>query len=355
MNKFTAFLAILFPAVFLTCQTMRFAGSSRDLGVIIVANKGSNDLYFIDRLDGKVLKILPTGLGPHEVEVSDDGRIAVVCNYGNSENPGNTLSVYDVEFGELVRTIDLGIHTRPHGMFWMPGSGNMLVTTEGSRHLLKVDIETGDLLQEMYTGQDISHMVAATPDLRRAFVTSIASGNVSVFDLESFELIKHIHSGEGAEGIDISPDGREVWVTNRGENTISVIDAVSLELLDKIECGDFPIRAKFSPDGRYFLVSNARSGDIAVINVHNRELIKNIKLIMPDPPANSDRRYFPDFQASSVPIGLVIPDDSTAYVANTRSDIVTVISLRNLIITGFFKAGNEPDGINFSPLMPAAK
>jgi YVTN family beta-propeller protein len=178
---------------------------------------------------------------------------------------------------------------------------------------------------------------------------------VSVFDMETQELITRVYSGEGAEGIAVSPDGREVWVTNRGENTISVIDAVSLELLDKIECGDFPIRAKFSPDGRYFLVSNARSGDIAVINVHNRELIKNIKLIMPDPPANSDRRYFPDFQASSVPIGLVIPDDSTAYVANTRSDIVTVISLRNLIITGFFKAGNEPDGINFSPLMPAAK
>ncbi|MDV7398641.1 hypothetical protein RZS08_44965, partial [Arthrospira platensis SPKY1] len=88
-------------------------------GTIIVANKSGNDVYFIDRASGAVRTKLPTGLEPHEVEVSDDGRLAVVCNYGNREEPGNTLSVYEVEKASLLRTIDLGEHTRPHGMQWL--------------------------------------------------------------------------------------------------------------------------------------------------------------------------------------------------------------------------------------------
>jgi YVTN family beta-propeller protein len=340
---------LLFPA----SDKLHSSARNGDVpGVIIVANKSSNDVYFIDRTSGDILKILPTGLEPHEVEVSDDGRLAVVCNYGNNENPGNTLSVYDVENLELLRIIDLGKNTRPHGMQWMPGTSRMLVTTEGSRNLVMVDVASGEILQEMYTGEDVSHMVAATPDMKRAFVSSIRTGNVTVFDLESGELIGRVHSGEGAEGIAVSPDGKEVWVTNRGENTISVIDAGTLEKVDKIKGGDFPIRARFSPDGRYLLVSNARSGDVSVFDTAKREIAGTIQLTLPEPVEGDDKRYFSDFQKTSVPIGLVVPDNRTAYVASTRSDLVVVVDLETHEITGYLDAGQEPDGINFSPLVP---
>ena len=322
------------------------------MGVIIVASKSGDDVYFIDRRDGDVLLVLPAGREPHEVEVSDDGRFAVVCNYGDREVIGNTLSVYDVAAGTLVRTIDLGEHTRPHGMQWRPGTREMLVTAEGSRHLLLVDIGTGEIVKAMYTNQAVSHMVAATPDFSRAFVPSIRSGNVTVFDLGSGEMIAQVYSGAGAEGIDISPDGREVWVTNRAENTIAVIDAETLEVVAKIPCEDFPIRAKFTPDGRYYLVSNARSGTIAVIDAVERSLVADIKLTPPVPEGVDETRYFAEFEDTSIPIGLVIPDNNTAYVANTRSDAVSIIDLETMSIKGHFAAGREPDGINFSPLRP---
>jgi YVTN family beta-propeller protein len=322
-------------------------------GTIIVANKSGNDVYFIDRASGAVRTKLPTGLEPHEVEVSDDGRLAVVCNYGNREEPGNTLSVYEVEKASLLRTIDLGEHTRPHGMQWLAGTSKMLVTTEGSRHLLVVDVEKGAIVQALYTDQDISHMVAATPDHQRAFVPSLRSGKVSVFDLVADTLIAQLDSGAGAEGIAVSPDGKEVWVTNRAENTLAIFDTESLERLATIECGEFPIRCKFSPDGRLFLVSNARSGDVAVFDAAARTLLATVKMTPPVPEEEDPERYFADFEGTSVPIGLVVPDAQTAYVANTRSDAVTIISLESFEIIGHFAAGKEPDGINFSPVMPA--
>jgi YVTN family beta-propeller protein len=345
MKALRLFIGLLVMATMLACNSAK--ETDKLTGIIIVANKSGNDVHFIDRGTEDTLAVLSTGLEPHEVEVSDDGKIAIVCNYGDRENPGNTLSVYDVEKLELIKTINLGMHTRPHGMKWMKGTSKMLVTTEGSKHLLIVDIEKGEIVEELFTDQEVSHMVGVTPDLKKAFVPSIRTGNVTVFDLETKELIAQIYSGAGAEGIDVSPDGKELWVTNRGENTIAIFDTETLELIDKIPSADFPIRAKFSPDGKLFLVSNARSGTIAVIDVKERTLIKDIKLITPS-QHSGDERYFSDFEDTSIPIGLVVPDNKTAYVASTRADVVAVICLETFEITGFLNAGKEPDGISFS-------
>lgn len=352
MRKLIGNLTLLLMMFAITFQGVSAEKANENQGVIIVANKSSNDVYFIDRAGGEVLKILPTGTEPHEVEVSDDGRLAVVCNYGNPDNPGNSLSVYDIENLEFVREINLGEHTRPHGMHWLPGTSNMLVTTEGSRNMLMIDVEAGKIIHQMYTGEDISHMVTATSDNKRAYVSSIRTGNVSMFDLETQELITRAYSGEGAEGIAVSPDDREVWVTNRGENTVSVFDAHTLEKLEKLQGGDFPIRARFTPDGRYLLVSNARSGDVSVFDASSRDLVSSITLTLPEPDNKDDARYFSDFEGSSVPIGLIAADNSTAYIASTRSDLIVVIDLETFEVTDHIPAGQEPDGINFSPLIP---
>ncbi len=353
MKKLIVFL-VSFSALLLSfsCGSNQPSGYGDNAGTLIVASKSGDDVYFIDRQSGEVMLILPSGREPHEVEVSDNGRIAVVSNYGDREQAGNTLSVYDVPEGRLIGVIDLGEHTRPHGMQWITGTDRLLVTAEGSRSLLVVDATRLEVVNAFYTEQDVSHMVAATPDFRLAFVPSIRTGNVTVFDLENGDLIAQVYSGRGAEGIDVHPDGHEVWVTNRADNTITIIDTQSLEVLDVLDCEDFPIRAKFTPDGRYFLVSNARSGDIAVFDTGDRKQLASIRLTPPVPEGADETRYFAEFEGTSIPIGLVVPDNSRAYVANTRSDAVSIIDLESMRIVGHFDAGREPDGISYSPLRP---
>jgi len=320
-------------------------------GLIIVANKSGDNVSFIEPESGKIIKNLPTGYAPHEVEVSDDGNTAVVSNYGDRENPGNTLSVYDIKTKSLEKTIDLGEHTHPHGIDWIRGTDELLVTTEGTQSLLVVSIKDGRIEHNWSTNQKISHMVVGAPKVSRAFVSSIKTGKVTVLDLETGKIEGQIYSGKGAEGLDVSPDGNELWVTNRGENTLTVFNTKTLEKIEKIDCGDFPIRAKFSPDGKYFVVSNAESGHVAVFDANSKELIERIKLTPPVPEGKNKERYFADFEGSSVPIGIVVPNDKRAYVANTHSDVVTVIDLEKLKITEHLKAGKEPDGINFSTVI----
>ena len=317
-------------------------------GMIVVANKSGHNIHLINARTGKIIKKLPTGYAPHEVEVSDGGNWAVVSNYGDREKPGNTLSVYNLKTQSLDKTIDLGEHTLPHGMDWIKGTHKLLVTTEGNNTILVVDVVKGEIEQIWETDQGISHMVVAAPEANRAFVSSIKTGDVTVFNLNTGNIEKQVHSGKGAEGLDVSPGGKELWVTNRGENTISIFNTQTLEKIEKIDCGAFPIRAKFSPDGKYFVVSNAESGHVNVFNANSRALIKRIKLRPPVPEGRNKERYFADFEGSSVPIGLVVPDNRTAYVANTHADVVTVIDLEKLTIVEHLKAGKEPDGINFS-------
>ena len=324
--------------------------TGKSSGTLLVGNKSGNTLSFIDRTSGRTIRKLPTGIQPHEVEVSDDGRWAIVANYGDRQNPGNTLSVYDVKKASLSKTIDLGENTRPHGLDWIHGTSKILVTTEGSQKLLVVDVTQAEILQALDTEREISHMVAVSPDGRRAFVSSIRSGDVTVFSLPEGERLAQLYSGKGAEGIAVSPNGREVWVTNRADHTLSIFDAQSLQPKATLSCGDFPIRAKFSPNGQYFVVSNAQSGDVAIFDAPNKQLIKKIKMRPPVPEDKDPQRYFSEFEGTSVPIGVVVPDNQTAYVSNTRSDVVTVIDLNKLSIRGHFEAGKEPDGINYSPL-----
>ena len=114
-------------------------------------------MSIVDVSTGETLKTLPTGDGPHEVVVSDDGSTAVVTDYGGRSG-GNTLTVIDVPGLAVARTIDLGEHRRPHGIDFMPGDEVVAVTTEQSRHVVLVDVATGEIVAELaHGGRRVAH------------------------------------------------------------------------------------------------------------------------------------------------------------------------------------------------------
>ena len=316
---------------------------------LLVANKTDDTVDLIDLQSGASTVTLPTGHAPHEIAVSPDGSLAVITNYGDRDLPGNSLTVVDVVQGAVLRTIDLAGHTRPHGVVFVSET-TVAVTTEGSAHLVVVDVHTGRVLQAVPTEQEVSHMVAATRDGSRAFVANIGSGTVTAIDLAKGKKLSDIQTGDGAEGIAITPDGKEVWVSNRGADTLSIIDRETLEIIDTIDCPGFPIRIAFTTDGSRGLVSAARSGEVVVFDTRGRKELNRTGLDLSNAP-DAARRLFGDrFGDSPVPVGLVIsPDNGTAWVAATQADAVVVVEPGSLLVRDLLKAGREPDGMAFSP------
>ncbi len=293
---------------------------------LVVVNKSASTLSIINPDTRQEVSVVPTGFQPHEVAVSPDGRYAYVSDYGSSSEPGNTITVVDIEAGESLGTIALGSHTRPHGIT-VQSDGTIWVTTEGSRHVLHVDPNERRVLHAIETGQQTTHMVALAETHGRAYTANIGSGNVTAVDATAWDVLEQITTGAGAEGIDVSPDGNRIYVTNRSAGTLSEIDVATNRVARTLEVGDFPIRVKVRPDGREALVSNARGSEVVAVDLETWQVVRRLPI-------------------GAFPVGILItPDNKTAYVANTGDDKISVIDLVEWALDGEVIAGDEPDGM----------
>ena len=332
--------AALFPALL----AAMFLSLAARADTLVVANKAEATVSLIDLASGQVVATLPAGEGPHEVGISPDGRYAMVTNYGRRDAPGRSLTLIDIPAAEVVRNIDLGDYQRPHGVEWLDDA-RVAVTAEDNKALIVVDVETGKVVQEIGTDQEISHMVALDREGQRAYLTNIGSGSLTVLDLESGERERNIPTGEGAEGVAVS--GTHIWVTNRGADTLTVLDAKTLETIKEIPSEGFPIRATATPKGQ-ILVTRARAGDLVIYDVDDMMEVRSVAFDLKS--MDVEERLFGDrFGDSSVPIGVVVDDAGQhAFVAHANADVITEIDLASGEVVRTLRAGKEPDGMGFS-------
>ena len=325
------------PLVSLLVPLVAAAGPravSADL--LIVLNKSDHEAVLVDPTTLEPVARIATGRGPHEVAVSPDGRLAYVSNYGmygvfregeRVNEPGNTLSVIDLERRAVKDTFDLGAYAKPHGIAVSRDGKRVWVTCEDARSVLELDAASGAVLEAWKTDQETSHMIVPSKDESRLFVANIRSGSATIIE-RATDRVTSLPTAPGAEGIDVTPDGREVWVTNRADSSISVLDAGRDSVLAKIEsAGRFPIRVKFTPDGREAWVSCLQSNAVTVFDARSR-------------------RYLATIPVGAAPVGIQMsPDGRRAFVANTNDDLVTVIDARARKVVRTFTTGNEPDGM----------
>jgi len=309
--------------------------------VLLVGNKAGASVSALETKEGKELVRIPVGTGPHEVIVAGNGQLAVVGNYGAQAVANNSLSVIDWPSRTVVRTIDLGQDSRPHGIRFLPDDQRIVVTTEGSERLLLVDLVQGKVLERIEVGGGKPHMVALSPSADRAYVTHVDSGSLSVVDLTQNRKIASIPTGNSTEGIAVNRAGTQVWVSNREDNEVAIVDAKRLEVVERIKTGLFPIRIVMTPDDQYALVTCAKSAELAVIDVVGKREIKRIGL------AREGAHYRHTLLgAEALPIGAVVsPDGKRAFVAISGADEIAVIDTATWTIEGRWPTGPEPDAL----------
>lgn len=312
---------------------------------LVVVNKSDNSVSVFDAATGKLKWTAPVETGPHEAEILTDGRVVAISDYGRAGAPGHLVSLIDLATGKVISKIDTGEGSRPHGLKALK-DGRLLATAEGRKELLVLEPRASRVSQRIETGRELSHMVAASPDGKRAFVTSLSGGVVTVIDLNTGKFLMDIPTGKGAEGLDVSPYGNEIWVANREANTISVVEAKELKVVATLPAAGVPIRLKFTPDGSRVLVSFAGTGEVGVYDASTRAEVKRIPLGR-DAVHGTDQRVFQKrFGSSPAPVGLLIaPDGKRAWVSASHADVVVLLDLVNLRVEDAWSTGKEPDGL----------
>jgi lactoylglutathione lyase len=335
--------------------------ASTPANALLVLEKAQNTLVIVDPASLTIVARVPVGNDPHEVAVSDDGKIAYISNYSG----GNTISRVDLVAQKPLPPIDLGALREPHGLDF--AGGKLYFTAEGAKVVGRYDPATQKIDWVMGTGQNRTHMVTVSKDLQTVFTANVSSATVSVIaqgapgpgrgpggpggpgrrgpppggpggpggpgrggppgDGVPDWIVTNIPVGHGSEGFDLSPDGKELWVANAQDSTISNVDVASRKVVQTIPSTQSANRLKITPDGKYVFVSDLGGNDLLVIDAATRKEFKRIPL-----PSTSEGL-------------LMAPDGRVVYTTLNARDAVAVIDLRSMTMTGEVKTGRGPDGL----------
>lgn len=294
---------------------------------LLVGNKGEDTLSLIALTSGAELARLPTGKMPHEIAVSPDGRQAAVVAYG-----GTTIDIIDVAGRTKVKTIDLSPNQRPHGLVWL-SDGRLVATAEASQSVAVVAPDGS--ITSIATGQQGSHMIAVAPDNRTAYVANIASGTVSVLDLNDAKKLRDLPIGGKPEGLSLAKEGRELWVGDLSAPRVSVWDTTTGEKVAEQAVDPVAIRVLTSPDGKWVATSNIGAGTISLFDARTRAPVKVIQVSEGD-------------AARQVTL-LWSRDSQRIYAAETGADKVAEIDVVSGKVLRRIAAGKNGDGLAIAP------
>ncbi|MGD0868540.1 MAG: YncE family protein [Bryobacteraceae bacterium] len=321
---------------------------------LLVLEKEQNTLVIVDPASLTIVARVPVGNNPHEVAVSDDGKTAYISNYG-----GATIAVVDLTAQKPLAPIELGALRAPHGLVF--AGGKLYFTAEGAKVVGRYDPSTQKIDWVIGTGQNRTHMVIVSKDLKTIFTSNVSSATISIVEQGPAQgagpgrgpggpgapgapdgrgrggpppgggapdwNVTNIPVGRGSEGFDLAPDGKELWVANAQDKTISIIDVSSKKVVQTLPSTGSANRLKITPDGKYVFVSDLSGNDLLVVDAATRQEHKRITL-----PASSEGL-------------LMAPDGSHAYTTLNSRDAVAVIDLKTMTVAGEVKTGRGPDGL----------
>lgn len=316
-------------------------------GTLVAANMNDNTATVLDLATHRTLATVPTGLAPHEVAISHNGRWAVVSNYGPRGQPGNSLTVIDLsaKAPTAVRTIDLGQYHRPHGSAFLPGDSTLLVTVEANQSVLVVNLAAGAVSSVIPTTQKGSHMVALTADGSRAFTSNVGDGTISELDIAKRAFVRTIPVAAAVEGIAVSPQGDQVWVASNKAKTVSVVIPASASVADTVGNFGLPYRMAITPDSRTAIITDPASGMVRFVNTATRAEIGRV----PFPPDSLVPTA--EVPGSSCPEGVVLtPDGRTAFVTLQGRNRVVAIDVATRTVLATMPTGVWSDGVAYSRL-----
>lgn len=85
-----------------------------------------------------------------------------------------------------------------------------------------------------------ANRVKFTPDGKQVFISSLQSGELTIYDVSSHKEIKRLMTGHGAAGILMDPVGHRAFVACSADNYLVVIDLGTLEITGHVDVGGVP-------------------------------------------------------------------------------------------------------------------
>lgn len=333
MRFFAALLAIV------AACTATSGDNVNDSLILLVANRSSHEVTFVDIERGVVLDRIATGEGPHLLSNVSDDRV-LATGYGEFPRPheepvssrppfvsvpNSRFTLIDVASRTVILQGSFDACAKPHAS-WIVGP-RAYVTCESERRLLVLHLGSAEVVEYFDTGQDGSHVLAFEPSTSTLAVSNTGSGSVTLFDLPGGNPTI-VELAGGSEGL-LAYAGR-IWVSNALDGSVSVVDPGTAGVARHIKsvCS-FPIALGAGSQERMWIACFASAELVAI---DQRKFVVSQRIKLRDMPLNLQLH----------------PTQELAYVSLPRANAIAEIDLQTGEELRRIRVGIEPDGLRWA-------
>jgi YVTN family beta-propeller protein len=310
-----------------------------------VTNGGSNTVTVLDVVNVRVDRELAVGQKPVAVAVSPTRNEVYVVNSGAADGQG-TVSVINAENNAVAGAIN--VHRLPVSIEIDSTGSLAYVANSGSNTISVLDLKARREIAAMGAGEEPA-AARLSPDNKTLVVANRRGNSVSLFDPATRRLRAIFEGCPGASDAVILPDSSKAFVPCSAGHQIMAIALAHAEIRpaqpgsaqvvparpDRLEAlldvGQAPLQLALKPDGGELFALNSLSDSISEVITNTNDI--NSVTIIGDTPVR----------------GLVSADNSVLFVANFRSQYVTVYSIdEGQRIRPSIHVGDGPSALAFS-------
>lgn len=180
------------------------------------------------------------------------------------------------------------------------------------------------VISNEFSADGSPHFPAINPVNNRLYVSDVAAGTVSMFDVETGAKLAETVTGIQAHTVMVDSNLNLVYVANRGSNTLSVLDGSDNQKLADIAVGVGPHGVELDLPNHRAFVSNTGSNDITIVDLNSRTAIGTL-------PAGTE------------PWGVAYDGEHNwLYTSNTGDGTVSRIDLATGAIAATIAVGGRP-------------
>src|SRR4051812_26275098 len=103
-----------------------------------------------------------------------------------------------------------------------------------------IDVKAKKLSSKIAAKVQGANRLKFTPDGKLVFISSLNSGDLTVYDAKSHKEVKRIKIGHGAAGILMDPKGSRAFVACTADNYVAIVDIKTLEATNHFDVGGGP-------------------------------------------------------------------------------------------------------------------